>query len=386
MALVFNSIFKVPQPPMAKMAHLTAINGSLVVNSQIKPQNKRTSSLVAVSSQSMAAERLMMFKSLESWVESDVLPLLKPVEKSWQPQEFLPDASLDDDEFFEQVKELREMSRELQDEHLVVLVGAMITEDALPMYQTAVNNLNAFHDSTCVSPSPWARWSRGWTAEENRHGDLLNKYLYLCGRVDMQKIEKTIQYLLKSGVAHNFDDDTHRGVIYTSFQERATSISHGNTARLAKEAGDKKLAQICGHIAADEKRHETAYMRIAQKLFEVDPDYTMLAFADMMKKKIAMPGSLMYDGSNDNLFVQYSAIAQRLGIYTVRDYADILEYLVKKWSVDKLTVLSSEAREAQDYVCSLASKIRRLEERAQTRAKKAGIVSLSWVFDRKVQL
>jgi acyl-[acyl-carrier-protein] desaturase len=24
-----------------------------------------------------------------------------------------------------------------------------------------------------------------WTSEENRHGDLLNKYLYLSGRVNM---------------------------------------------------------------------------------------------------------------------------------------------------------------------------------------------------------
>jgi hypothetical protein len=28
---------------------------------------------------------------------------------------------------------------------------------------------------------------RQWTGEENRHGDLLNKYLYLSGRVNMRK-------------------------------------------------------------------------------------------------------------------------------------------------------------------------------------------------------
>ena len=39
-------------------------------------------------------------------------------------------------------------------------------------------------------------------------------------------------------------------------QERATKISHGNTARLASMHGDTHLAKLCGMIAADEGRHE----------------------------------------------------------------------------------------------------------------------------------
>ena len=30
------------------------------------------------------------------------------------------------------------------------------------------------------------RWTRQWTAEENRHGDLMNKYCMLSGRVNMR--------------------------------------------------------------------------------------------------------------------------------------------------------------------------------------------------------
>ena len=37
----------------------------------------------------------------------------------------------------------------------------------------------------------WAKWIRAWTGEENRHGDLLSKYLYLCGRVNMREMEIT---------------------------------------------------------------------------------------------------------------------------------------------------------------------------------------------------
>ncbi len=41
-------------------------------------------------------------------------------------------------------------------------------------------------DETGAAPTPWGRWTRQWTAEENRHGDLMNKYCYLSGRVNMR--------------------------------------------------------------------------------------------------------------------------------------------------------------------------------------------------------
>ncbi|KAK4403804.1 Stearoyl-[acyl-carrier-protein] 9-desaturase, chloroplastic [Sesamum angolense] len=298
---------------------------------------------------SMPPEKQEIFNSLHDWAEKNILVLLKHVEKCWQPTDFLPDPA----------------SPGFHD-------------------QTMINTLDAVRDETGASLTPWAIWTRAWTAEENRHGDLLNKYLYLSGRVDMKQIEKTIQYLIGSGMDPRTENNPYLGFIYTSFQERATFISHGNTARLAKEHGDYKLAQICGTIAADEKRHETAYTKIVEKLFEIDPDGTVLSLADMMRKKISMPAHLMYDGKDDNLFEHFSAVAQRLGVYTAKDYADILEFLVARWEVEKLTGLSSEGRKAQDYVCGLPPRIRRLEERAQARAKKRPAVPFSWIYGREI--
>ncbi|KAM7489555.1 hypothetical protein LguiB_027039 [Lonicera macranthoides] len=333
-------------------------------------------------SHSMPPEKIEIFKSLDDWAEQNVLLHLKPVEKCWQPQDFLPNPASDG--FEEQVKELRERTKEVPDEYFVVLVGDMITEEALPTYQTTMNNLDGVRDETGNSPSSWAVWTRAWTAEENRHGDLLNKYLYLSGRVDMRQIEKTIQYLIGSGMNPQMENNPYLGFIYTSFQERATFITHGNTGRLAKEHGDLKLAQICGIIAADEKRHETVYTKIVEKLFEIDPNDTILAFEDMMRKRIAMPAHLMCDGRDDNLFQHFSVVAQRLGVYTARDYADILEHLIKRWNVADLTGLSVRGQEAQHYVCQLPSKIRRIEERARGRAKEGPAVPFSWISDRKV--
>ncbi|KAK1299790.1 hypothetical protein QJS10_CPB13g01670 [Acorus calamus] len=333
---------------------------------------------------SMPLEKVEIFKSLNDWAEENILIHLKQVEQCWQPQDFLPEPSSDG--FIEEVNELRERAKELPDDYFVCLVGDMITEEALPTYQTMLNTLDGVRDETGASPTSWAIWTRAWTAEENRHGDLLNKYLYLSGRVDMKQIEKTIQYLIGSGMDPRTENSPYLGFIYTSFQERATFISHGNTARHAKEQGDLKLAQICGTIAADERRHETAYTKIVEKLFEIDPDGTILAFEDMMRKKISMPAHLMYDGRDDNLFEHFSAVAQRIGVYTAKDYADILEHLVKRWKIESLTGLSGRGEVAQEYVCTLASRIRRLEERAQSRAKQGPEVAFSWIFDRKVRL
>jgi acyl-[acyl-carrier-protein] desaturase len=123
------------------------------------------------------------------------------------------------------------------------------------------------------------------------------------------------------------------------------------------------------------------------KLFEIDPDSTVIALANMMQHKVVMPANLMYDGCDNNIFKHFSMVAQRLQVYTAKDYADILEFLVAHWKVTDLVGLSGEGRMAQDYVCTLAPRIRKLEERAQCRASKEKKTrSFSWIHGREVVL
>ena len=119
----------------------------------------------------------------------------------------------------------------------------------------------------------------------------------------------TIQNLIGSGMDPKTENNPYLGFIYTSFQaraaalwagrsqqagppaaranpsqplrlpsppplplpllpqERATKVSHGNTARMAAEYGDDVLGKVCGAIAADESRHEIAYTRIVDEFF-----------------------------------------------------------------------------------------------------------------------
>ncbi|KAL8107026.1 palmitoyl-[acyl-carrier-protein] 4-desaturase, chloroplastic-like [Apium graveolens] len=251
-----------------------------------------------------------IFKSLDGWARENILVHIKSVEQSWQPNDLLPDPISEG--FQEQVKELRERAKEIPDEYFVVLVGDMLTEEALPSNMAMLNRPSDIRDETGADPTAWATWTRAWAAEENRHGDLLNKYLYLSGRVDMKQIEKTIQYMIGAGMDNRTGNDSYSTYIYTSFQERATFISHANTAKLAQQYGDKNLAQVCGNIASDEKRHATAYTKIVEKLMEIDTDATVIAFAEMMRKKIQMPGHFMFDGSDNLLFRNFTAAASRI--------------------------------------------------------------------------
>jgi acyl-[acyl-carrier-protein] desaturase len=276
---------------------------------------------------------------------------------------------------------LRESARALPDELLVVLVGDMVTEDALPSYHSWLNGLQGITDRTGTSDHPWAQWIRGWTAEEKRHGDLLSKYLYLSGRVDMRAVETTIQYLIRNGFNPETENDPYLGFVYTSFQESATKISHRNVSILVAKAGEASLRNICGVIAGDEARHETAYKLFMGKIFEMDPSGAVIAFAKMMRRKIVMPAKRMEDGQSRNLFDRFSMVAQKLGVYTSQDYASIIEDLVRTWNVPRLSGLTAEAAKAQDYVCGLAQRVQRIAERIVF-PKTAG--TFSWIYNREV--
>jgi acyl-[acyl-carrier-protein] desaturase len=329
---------------------------------------------------SVTSTQLEVIKSMEGFVADHLSSLLMDVRESWQPSDFLPEMTAEN--WDEQLAVFRKEAQCLSDDVLVVLVGDMITEEALPTYQTWLNRLRGVSDSTGVSNTPWARWSRGWTAEENRHGDLLNKYLYLTGRVNMRSVETTIHNLINNGFDPQTENDPYLGFVYTSFQERATKISHRNVGILAKRAGEDRLHKICGMIAGDEARHEKAYKLFMAKVFELDPIHAVLAFAKMMKTKITMPAHLMDDGIDKKLFAKFSLVAQRSGVYTAYDYAEIIKTLVQEWKVASLSGLSDTSAKAQDYLCNLSERY----EKLAVRVKLTGTEKFSWIFDREIAL
>lgn len=318
-----------------------------------------------------------MLAGLEDTVK-DQLKLLLPVQNAWQPTDYLPDLTQPD--WPDQLADFREPAQELSDDVLVVLVGDMVTEEALPSYSVSLNYI--VQDNKGTSPQPWARWLRGWTAEENRHGDLLNAFLRLTGRVDMRAVELTVHHLLNNGFDSKINDDLYGGLVYTSFQERATKISHNNVGHLAAKEHNTALAGICKRIAGDEARHEKFYTRMMHAVLQQDPEGGIISVGTMLRRVISMPGKLMYDGKDPDLFDHFSVVAQRLGVYTVNDYAGIVRHLVKTWGIADYQVTGKAAR-VQDYLCKHAERIERHTDQVRERVEAEPRVPFSWIYDRK---
>ena len=304
--------------------------------------------------------RLEVMQFLEKSVDQFVDQFLIPVEKIWQPSDLLPNS--ENETFLEEVKELREIAKELPYDFWVTLVGDTITEEALPTYESWLMDVEGIDN---VNRNGWSRWIRQWTGEENRHGDLLSKYLYLSGRVNMREVEMTTQHLINDGFDIGTGTDPYKNFVYTSFQELATYISHNRVAQMAKKFGDNKLSKMCKLIAGDEMRHHHAYSEFVSQIFKIDPSEMMLAFQYMMKQKITMPAHFLRESGQkiSSAFEEFSNSAQKIGIYTAQDYVDILQKLVDKWQIDKMINLTDEAEKARDYLMKLPGRMAKISER-----------------------
>jgi len=305
--------------------------------------------------------RIEVMQTLGKNIQEFVDKFLMNIDTIWQPSDFLPNPQ--GDNFMEEVKEMQELGKEFDDDFWVCMVGDTITEEALPTYESWLLALDGVEQDP---DNGWGKWVRAWTAEENRHGDVLNKYLYLSGRVNMREVEISTQHLIADGFDIGTATDPYKNFVYTSFQELATYISHNNVAKIARKKGHKALAKMSKIIAGDEMRHHIAYSHFIKEIFKIDPSEMMLAYYYMMKKQIIMPAMNLREsfGEKASLFDQFSIVAQRAGVYTGFDYVDIMRKLNTMWEIDKITDLNSEAEKARDYLMRLPDRMYRLAERA----------------------
>ena len=78
--------------------------------------------------------RLEVMRNLGKEVNDFISSYLTPVEKIWQPTDFLPDSA--SSEFKYEVEELQTFAREMDYDLFVTLIGDCITEEAVPTYES----------------------------------------------------------------------------------------------------------------------------------------------------------------------------------------------------------------------------------------------------------
>ncbi len=147
------------------------------------------------------------------------------------------------------------------------------------------------------------------------------------------------------------------------------------SAKLAAAQGEENLAKICRKIAGDETRHETFYTRVIGEVMERDPEGGVLAYRTMLKGKIGMPGKLMFDGHDPDLYDHFGTVTQRNGAYTFKDYGEIISHLNEAWDIEHRS-LSGKAAKAQDYICRQPERFNLLAGRGRRSTRRTAPQSL----------
>ena len=229
-----------------------------------------------------------------------------------------------------------------------------LTEEGLPHF----HRLLAVH---LGDDSHWRTWNDLWTAEEDRHGAVLSDYMRDTGAVDQREIESLKFEYIKAGFHPEWDKDPYRVFVYTTLQERATQISHGNTGKVTGEY-EPVLGGILRKIAMEEARHFTFYRNVFTEILKRDPSQALVSAAFVMPA-IDMPG-ITIPGFKD-----FADVIRRSGIYGPRDYLRIVQAQISHWGIDTITGLDEFGRLAQEKIMAIPERLRRISELMETRSR-----------------
>lgn len=301
-------------------------------------------------------------------LEGEVGVLMESHERKrelWFPSELLgPEPDKCPDEF---VQQLRAQAEGIPDHIRAALALNMLTEEGLPH----------FHRLLAVylgDESHWRRWNNLWTAEEDRHGQVLHDYARDTRLFDQRKIEEMQFEYLRSGFHPKWDRDPYRVFAYTTVQERATQFSHSETGRLVAEY-EPRLAEVLSHVAKDEARHYAFYRTIFELILERDPNQALHS-ASFILPAIDMPGVTMPG------FKELADVIRRSGIYGPRDYLRIVQEQIRYWKIESIEGLNELGRKAQEKILGIPARLRRIAEHMETKSR-AKTFSFEVVFNRE---
>ena len=319
----------------------------------------------------MSAEltNLQLLHELEPMVEK-YLNRHESVHKDWNPHDYIPWS--DGKNFYALGgQDWDPEESKLSDLAQVAMVQNLMTEDNLPSYHREIA-MNFGLDGA------WGQWVNRWTAEENRHGIALRDYLVVTRAVDPVELEKLRVEVVNRGFSPGqnqqvredlFAESLFDSVIYVTFQELATRISHRNTG---KACNDAIADQLLAKISADENLHMIFYRDVTEAGFEASPNQAMKSLHKILRNFL-MPGYQVPE------FRRKAVLIAVGGVYDPRIHLDeVVMPVLKKWRIFEREDFTGEAAALRDDLGVLmkeleascdkfeVSKRRQLEREART--------------------
>ncbi|MGZ4584640.1 MAG: acyl-ACP desaturase [Mycobacterium sp.] len=313
---------------------------------------------------------LHLLHELEPLVEQ-LLNRHMTMTKDWNPHDYIPWS--DGKNFYALGgQDWDPEESKLSDVAQVAMVQNLLTEDNLPSYHREIA-MNFSMDGA------WGTWVNRWTAEENRHGIALRDYLVVTRSIDPVELEKLRVEQMTRGFSPGqnqqgdlFAESLFDSVVYVTFQELATRISHRNTGKACNESVADQLLQ---RVSADENLHMIFYRDVSEAGLEIAPNQAMKSLHRVLRN-FKMPGYTVPE------FRRKAVIIAVGGVYDPRVHLDdVVMPVLKKWRIferedftgeaaamrDDLALLVEELEEACDKFEE--SKRRRLEREARKAEK-----------------
>lgn len=312
---------------------------------------------------------------IQTYLEPELDGLIDAHNKAridWFPSDLIPASQKMSPAEEEHLAELKQQSTQLPDAARIALVLNLLTEEGLPSYHRLL--YQAFS-----AKSSWGEWRNQWTAEEDRHGALLRDYMRDCRVVDMKYVEKLLFEFLSDGWMPGWASNPYATIAYTSFQERATQVSHRNLGKYVQKL-TPSLSKILGYVAGDESRHYRFYASLLKKLLEVDVQHTLEAIHDTLKL-FKMPG---HDIPG---FSEMSITQHAVNVFGPKEFADVIIDVLKFIKLEELTNLNDYCEELRQKILAYPPRLLRFHNKLINAVKeKVSHFDFDAIYQRKIIL
>ncbi|MGK2881434.1 MAG: acyl-ACP desaturase [Mycobacterium sp.] len=291
---------------------------------------------------------LELMRELEPVVEENVNRHMR-YRKDWNPHDYIPWKegknfyALGGQDWDPEQSQLSEVAK-------TAMVMNLLTEDNLPSYHREIA-MNFSMDGA------WGTWVNRWTAEENRHGIAIRDYLLVTRSVDPVDLEVTRMEQMTRGFSPGqnmqgdmFAESLFDSVIYVTFQELATRVSHRNTGKACNEP---IADQLLGRVSADENLHMIFYRNVSEAGLEIAPDQAMRSLHRVLRN-FKMPGFTVPE------FRRRAVTIAVGGVYDPRQHLDdVVMPVLRKWRIFERNDFTGEAEVMRE---DLAALVKELEE------------------------